>query len=76
MFDSIGGDAHILSLIKIFEKIMNIDELSVRGEALLSFKKILSCAKIEIISNEIVEMIGRSSVNENDSQKLCAIMRY
>jgi len=82
MFDCIGGDSHVLNLINLLEKIMNIDENVIRNEVLIqlinykamkAIKNILSLAKISEISNELVEMIGKLSTHDNDNQKISAI---
>lgn len=47
--DFVGGPAHALTIIRILEKLCQLDEATVRDKATESIKKILACLRLKEI---------------------------
>jgi hypothetical protein len=67
------GRTHAVKLFKILELLLILDELSVRNEALISFKIILSQVNPSEFENDLVEMLTRLALSDYANQKLSAI---
>jgi serine/threonine-protein phosphatase 2A regulatory subunit A len=57
--DFVGGPAHALHVIKILEKLCQMDESTVRDKATESIKKIFGCLKLKEIEPHVMDIIKR-----------------
>ena len=73
LLDYIGGKLHAGKLLKLLEVLLVIDEISVRNEALITFKIILSQINPSDLETEIMDLINRLSSSEYIHQKQTAI---
>lgn len=63
--DYVGGPAHALHVIKILEKLCQLDETTVRDKATESIKKILACLRLKDIEGPVMDIIKRLMNGEN-----------
>lgn len=70
--DFIGGPAHALHVIKVLEKLCQLDEATVRDKATESIKKILACLRLKDIEGHVMDIIKRLLNGENYQSKFAA----
>ncbi len=71
--DYIGGKSHATKLFKILELLLILDETSVRNEALISIKTILSYVNPSDHEKDLIDLINRLNSSEYSNQKIAAI---
>ena len=71
--DFIGGKAQANKLFKILELLLILDEQSVRNEALITFKTILSQVNPADYEADLMDLINRLSSSEYINQRQSAI---
>ena len=80
--DFVGGPAHALTIIRILEKLCQLDEATVRDKVILailiyvkateSIKKILACLRLKEIEGQVMETIKRLMNGDNYQSKFAA----
>lgn len=70
--DFVGGPAHALTIIRILEKLCQLDEATVRDKATESIKKILACLRLKEIEGQVMETIKRLMNGDNYQSKFAA----
>ena len=63
--DYVGGPAHALHVIKILEKLCQLDEATVRDKATESIKKIFGSLRLKDIEQSVMEIVKRLMNGEN-----------
>ncbi len=71
--DFIGGKAYAVKLFKLLELLLILDEQSVRNEALITFKIILSHVNPKDYETDIMDLILRLGNSEYMNQRQSAI---
>ena len=71
--DFIGGKAYAVKLFKLLELLLILDEQSVRNEALITFKIILSHVNPKDYEADIMDLILRLGNSEYMNQRQSAI---
>lgn len=71
--EHIGGKLYAAKLFKILELLLILDEQSVRTEALITFKIILSLVNPSDYENDLVDLITRLANSEYANQRQSAI---
>jgi hypothetical protein len=68
----VGGPAYALHIIKILEKLCQLDESTVRDKATESIKKIFAQLRLKDIEGQVMEVIKRLMNGENYQSKFSA----
>ena len=69
----IGGKTHASKLFKLLELLLVLDEYSMRNEALITFKSVLSQINPSEYEAELMDLLIRLSSSEYINQKQAAV---
>lgn len=69
----VGGPAHAEHLLRVLERLCNIEEQTVREKATESIQKILGQVRIKDFEAHLMSMVMRLFANDNNTSRFTAV---